>query len=73
MKRTRRVTTAFSAKQLHREPLRHESFRIGERLVFLRYQEGHTVFSRERECTQPDRAEFIIDNHGFLEVTQAVE
>jgi hypothetical protein len=64
-----RVVKAFSAKQLEREPLHLERFRIGELVFALRSEDGYTVFCRLSEAPTLDgRPSFTISDEDFADL-----
>jgi hypothetical protein len=61
-----RVTSAFEAKQLRREPLWVETFEPGDLLVALSSDGFYTTFCRHDEFTEFDaRDQFILDDQEF--------
>ncbi len=73
MLQTYRVTSAFSAKQLRRAPLRLEHFEIGELLVVLSSEEGRTSFCRQDLSQDLEgRRHFVISDQEFERSTEAL-
>lgn len=68
--RARIVTRPFSAKHLYVVPSQHETFEKGNKLVFLRLEEGHTIFMRRLEKRNPWPC-FIVDEATFAKSTKA--
>ena len=70
MRRMCIVMRSFEAKQYCREPLKFESFLVGERVVFLRPQDEHTLFVRELDIGSADP--YIVDEETFESSTAPV-
>jgi hypothetical protein len=61
-----RVTSAFEAARLRRDPLRVESFEPGDLLVMLDSDGSYTTFSRYDQSIELGQQEtFVVDDNLF--------
>jgi hypothetical protein len=67
--RARIVIRLFSARQLYRDPPEHEAFEKGDKVVFLRFEGGDTVFVRRLE-KRDAKPSFVIDQATFKQSTK---
>ena len=68
-----RVVSAFSAKELHREPLWMESFELEDLLVIVSSEDGFTTFCRKDEASDlAGRNHFISGNREFRHSTEKI-
>jgi hypothetical protein len=65
----RKVTKSFTAKTHYKEPPVHETFSVGDLLIYRREERGHSVFTRESD--PEGAAPFMADSEIFKQSTES--
>jgi hypothetical protein len=65
----RKVTRSFTAKLHYKEPPMHETFGVGDLLLYKREERGHSVFTRQSD--PEGAAPFMADSETFKTSTES--